>query len=158
MTRNKYYRLIIIACLDTLFNLPVLIVSFAIEIAQGKDNDLNHPYISWKNVHDGAGGNAPGLSLSSILQTPASVWSTEKWQAFIVKWDEWLYVVHAIVFFCVFGTTPEMRRYYRSLFHFAPYRYGLRRRNISDSDTISNIQFISNPDQRKKSSTLAPLK
>ncbi len=73
---------------------------------QGKGNPLNYPYISWKNVHDGAGGNAPGTTLSSILQTPAVEWSSTRWNVFNVKWDEWLYVLHAIMFFSLFGTTP----------------------------------------------------
>ena len=157
LTYNRYNRLMVIAYLDFLFNLPVLIISLVTSILEGRSSPLNFPYISWKNVHDGEGGNAPGLSLSSVLQVPARTWGKETWGVFDVKWDEWLYVVHAIVFFCVFGTTPEMRRYYRFLFHFVPYRHGFRKCNISGSDTISNIRFISNPDQRKKSSTLASL-
>ena len=46
MTHNKYYRLIVIACFDTLFNLPVLIITFATDIAGGKNTSLNYPYIS----------------------------------------------------------------------------------------------------------------
>ncbi len=111
ITHKKYYRLMIIACLDTLFNVPVLITNLVTDILQGQDNGLNYPYISWEDVHNGAGGNLPGLSLSSILQTPASGWSTDKWNMFEVKWDEWVYVLHAITFFVVFGTTPEMCQY-----------------------------------------------
>ncbi len=108
VTHSKYSRLMLIACLDTLFNLPVLITITVIVALQGKDNDLNYPYIGWKNVHDGAGGNFPGLSLSSIVQTPASEWSADGLGIFGVKWDEWLYVLHAVTFFGVFGTTPEI--------------------------------------------------
>ncbi len=61
---HKYFRLMIIACLDTLLNVPVLIIIIVKNILQGKDSALNYPYVSWKNVHDGAGGNFPGLSLS----------------------------------------------------------------------------------------------
>ncbi len=89
ITHNKYNRLMIIACLDTLFNLPVLIVILVTNILVGKDSFLNYPYISWKNVHDGAGGLFPGSSLSSILQEPAGEWSTDKWEVVLVKWNEW---------------------------------------------------------------------
>lgn len=67
ITHKKYYRLMIIACLDTLFNVPVLITNLVTDILQGQDNGLNYLYISWENVHNGAGGNLPGLSLSAQL-------------------------------------------------------------------------------------------
>ncbi len=89
ITYSKYSRLVVIACLDTLFNLPVLITVIITGILQGEDSPLNYPYISWKSVHNGADGNLPGLSLSSILQTPASEWSTNRWEVFVLKWDEW---------------------------------------------------------------------
>ena len=149
MTHNKYYRLIVIACLDTLLNLPVLIVTLATDIASGGENDLNYPYISWKNVHDGESGNAPGLSLSSIQQVPASVWSTDKWQVVLVKWDEWVYVLHALAFFCVFGTTPEMRSYYRAALWFIPERLGYKRKEVvSETETVSDLAFNSSPGQQ----------
>ncbi len=148
LTHMKYFRLMIVACLDTLFNLPVLITLLVTDIVQGKGNPLNYPYISWKNVHDGAGGNAPGTTLSSILQTPAVEWSSTRWNVFNVKWDEWLYVLHAIMFFSLFGTTPEMRRHYRSAFWFIPERLGYKRRRVSDVETISDVAFNSNPGQQ----------
>ena len=67
MNTKKYVRLMVIACLDTLFNLPVLIVSVVTSILEGKDSSADYPYKSWKNVHDGAGGMVPGASLSTIL-------------------------------------------------------------------------------------------
>ncbi len=70
ITHSKYRRLMIIACLDTLFNLPVLITIIIITTVQGQGNALNYPYISWKNVHDGEGEGVPGLTLSSIVQVP----------------------------------------------------------------------------------------
>ncbi len=145
---HKYFRLMIIACLDTLLNVPVLIIIIVKNILQGKDSALNYPYVSWKNVHDGAGGNFPGLSLSSIVQTPASEWSTNKWEVFTSKWDEWLYVLHAIIFFGVFGTTPEMRQHYRAAFWFIPERLGYKRRHISGVETLPDVVFGSNPGQQ----------
>ncbi len=138
----------IIACLDTLFNLPVLIMIIITSILQGEQNALNYPYINWSNVHDGEGGNAPGLSLSTILQIPASEWSTEGWELFNTKWDEWVYVLHAVIFFSVFGTTPEMRQYYRSAFWFIPERCGYKIRRTSEVDTVSDVAFNSNPGQQ----------
>lgn len=141
----------IIAYLDVLFNLPVLLISLITSILAGKNSPLNYPYMSWKNVHEGEGGSAPGLSLGSVLQVPASTWGTEAWGVFDVKWDEWLYVLHAIVFFCVFGTTPEMRRYYRSMACFVPEHFGFKGSLVSEAETMSDVQFNSNPALRTES-------
>ncbi|KLO07060.1 fungal pheromone STE3G-protein-coupled receptor [Schizopora paradoxa] len=151
-THSKYYRLVVVACLDTLFNVPVLLTCVIMAIAEGQADILNHPYISWKNVHDGAGGNAPGLSLSSIVQEPASDWDTDRWTVFSLKWNEWVYVLQAMIFFGVFGTTPEMRRYYRSAFWFIPERLGYKRRQESQTETLSDVAFNSNPNPRAISS------
>jgi len=153
ITTNKYKRLMAIALLDTIFNLPVLIIILVTSIAAGKYSPLNSPYVSWKNVHDGAGGLLPGASLSTILQTTASSWSTNGWTVFNIKWDEWIYVLHAIIFFAVFGTTPEMRQYYRSALWFVPERCGYKQRRVSEEQTVSEVMFNSNPGQRTESSS-----
>ncbi len=101
----------VIVCLDTALNLPFLIVALVQDIASGKANSANLPYKSWNNVHHGAGGTLPPeLGLGTILEVPAAVWSADKWLTVSVKWDEWIFVAYAIVFFAVFGTTSEMKK------------------------------------------------
>ncbi len=140
MTHSKYNRLMVIACLDTILNLPTNTVVTVTSILQGKDNSLNYPYVSWKNVHDGEGGKFPGLSLRSITQTPASEWTTGAWSVFGVKWNEWFFVFHAVVIFCVFGTTPEMRHYCRSVFWFIPERLGYKKApRFRSGDNIGRV-------------------
>lgn len=143
----KYKRLMVLACLDTIFNLPALIAISVTDILQGKESALNYPYISWKNVHNGAGGLSPGQSLSSIAQVPASDWASNVWSVFAVKWDERIYVLHAVMFFGVFGTTPEMRQVYRSALWFIPERFGYKKRLVSEVETVSDVAFNSNPGQ-----------
>lgn len=135
----------LIACLDTFFNLPVVIAGLVTDGLQGKGDPLNYPYVSWKYAHDGA---FPGLSLSSIEVTPASAWSADKWEVFTTKWNEWIYVLHAVTFFAVFGTTPEMRRYYRRAAWFIPERCGYKRRQVSEVETLSDVAFNSNTGQQ----------
>ena len=149
ITRNRYNRLMMVACLDTLFNVPVLVTIVVTQISKGSDSSLNYPYISWKNVHEGVGGQLPGYSLSSILQTPASLWSMDKWDVFNVKWDEWVYVLHAVIFFGVFGTTPEMQHFYQSVLFFIPKRCGYKKHCVpkQSSGAISEIAFDSDTDR-----------
>jgi len=131
----------VIACLDTLYNLPVIIIFIATSILRGKVHSPNH--LSWKNAHDRKGGSMPGLSLSSIPKIPARVWGSTGWYEFDVKWIEWIYVLHAVVFFGVFGTTPKMMEYYRSALWFIPERFGYKRRR--EIETISDVEFNSSP-------------
>ncbi|KLO06012.1 STE3-domain-containing protein [Schizopora paradoxa] len=130
ITTNKYKRLMAIALLDTIFNLPVLIIILVASIASGKNSPLNSPY------------------LSTILQTSASSWSTSGWTVFDVKWDEWLYVLHAVIFFSVFGTTPEVRHYYRLALWFVPERFGYKQHRASVEETVSDLVFEPSATQR----------
>lgn len=145
ITSNRYNRLMAIACLDTIFNLPVIISVIVTSVLQGKESVAS--YDSWKHVH--GIGTLPGfsnanVSLSSILQTPDSEWSTGGWEAVLnVKWNEWIYVLHAVVFFSVFGTTPEMRQYYRAAFWFVPEGLGYKKQRVSEAETLSDIAFNS---------------
>ncbi len=144
---NRFKRLIVIACLDILINLPLFIIIIITDILQGKANAFNYPYISWKNVHDGAGELAPGLSLSSILQTPASAWDDGGWDLFKTKWNEWAFVLNAATFFGAFGTTPEIRDHYLSVLWFIPERCGYERQRSSETLAPSNIAINPNPPQ-----------
>lgn len=126
----QFKRLMLIACLDTIFNVPIMIGGFLQDALMGSSGAQNQPYISWSNVHDGKTSFTSGESLSTIVQTPASKWSTNKWIVLNLKWNEWIYVVQAIVYFAVVGTTPEMGRFIRRLFCLSPKR--------SSSDSTSD--------------------
>jgi len=127
-TTGSYKRQMVIVCLDTAFNLPVLIVALIQDITSGKANDENLPYKSWSNVHHGAGGTySPEQGLGTILEESATSWSTNKWSTLSVKWDEWIFVAYAIVFFAVFGTTREMKKLASDCVRVALRRLRLRR-------------------------------
>ncbi|KLO09461.1 fungal pheromone STE3G-protein-coupled receptor [Schizopora paradoxa] len=142
-SRDKYTRLMLIACLDFIPNVPVLLIKIITSIMAGEDTTLNYPYISWKNVHDGPGIRVPNATLSFILQTPKSVWSTNAWGVFELNWIEWIYVVYAISFFGVFGAAPEVRRCFWYVFWFIPERMGWRRTRPFDVETLSDFVFDS---------------
>ncbi len=65
-----------------------------------------------------------------------------------MKWNKWIYVIHAVMFFGVFGTTPEMRQHYRTAFWFIPERFGYKRPLASKVETVSDVVFNSNPGQQ----------
>ncbi len=147
ITHNKYNRLVVITFFDTLLNLPILVVRLVLPAVQHPGSSLNYPYVSWKNVHDGAGGYFPGSSLSSILQIPTNEWGSLSIIS-NVKWIEWSYVLYAAVLFSVFGTTPEMRQHYRSAIWFLPERCGYKRQRVFEVETVSDVAFNSNLGQQ----------
>jgi len=139
VTTNRYIRVMTITCLMLLLDLTsfvVLVVLLTITLIEGQESDANQPYRSWANVHDG--------SLKYIIQTPAQEWGYDKWQVFTIKWSEWIYVLHAIVFFSTFGTTPEAMRRYRSATLYILERIGLKKQQ-QPSKAVSDIMFSSNP-------------
>ncbi|KLO14127.1 fungal pheromone STE3G-protein-coupled receptor [Schizopora paradoxa] len=107
VTPNKYIRVMAITCLTLFLDMPVVIIVVTTRLLEGHESDLNNPYRSWSTARDG--------SMSKIAVTTAEVWGSNKWLVFTVKWNEWIYLPHAIVFFTIFGTTPEARRRYRSV-------------------------------------------
>lgn len=160
ITYNRYNRLMIITCLDTFLNLPLLIMNLAVTILEKKPTNtnsiLNMAYITGENLHHGASGNVTGISISSIVQIPASAWTTSGLYVLDVKWAEWTSVLYAVVFFGVFGTTPEMRVLYRSAFWFIPMRFGYKRRHITDIETVSDMSFNSNLGPAQQEASRSP--
>ena len=141
MTAFQYKRLMLITCLDTISNFPVMLGGLLQDALVGSSGNANQPYVSWDNVHDGEGGMLPGTSLSTILQTPASVWSTDKWTVLYLKWNEWIYVFQAIIFFAVVGTTPELGRFVRRMLCLSPKRPSTDSSDEGGGRTMSTVVF-----------------
>lgn len=146
-----YKRLALITSINTVFNLLGAEIIITIMAATtGQSTGANKPYISWDNVHDGAAGEIPGATLGTILQEPASEWSAFPTQVFVIKWNVWLYVAHALVFFTVFGTTPAMKEWYAQVFYYIPRKLGCARSPLKDTHERSTINFAPNPKTPKR--------
>ncbi|KLO11429.1 STE3-domain-containing protein [Schizopora paradoxa] len=143
ITAFQYKRLMLITCLDTISNFPVMLGGLLQDALVGSSGAANQPYVSWTNVHDGEGGTLPGTSLSTIQQTPASVWSTDKWTVLYLKWNEWIYVVQAIIFFAVVGTTPELGCFVRKMLCLSPKRPSADSSVEGGRRTMSTVVFRS---------------
>ncbi|KLO14122.1 STE3-domain-containing protein [Schizopora paradoxa] len=135
MTSRRCMRALTITYVTLLLNLPILAVLVTTLIA-GHESNLDRPSQSWSFVRYGW--------LSKIIQTTAETWGNDKWQVLAVKWNEWIYVVHGIIFFSIFGTTEEARISYRIIAANIWAKIGLRRR-VEDPTLTSEITFSSNP-------------
>lgn len=145
----SYKRMALMTFIDTIFNLPVLFFVTIKSATGGTSNAINLPYISWDNVHNGDGGKLPGASLSTIIQVPASAWSRSPSQVLANKWNMWVYVGHALVFFGVFGTTPKMREWYTEIVLYIPRKLGYARKTAEDPRDTLVVRFAPNPRGRK---------
>ncbi|KLO14136.1 fungal pheromone STE3G-protein-coupled receptor [Schizopora paradoxa] len=132
---NRYHRVMAIACLTLILDLPVCVLVVTTRLLAGGESDLNNPYRSWSFVRDG--------SFSQIFQTTAKEWGSDKWLVFTVKWNEWSYVMHAIVFFIIFGTTLEARTRYWNVYSYVTslFRPGKDGHVLGTSDIVFSSRF-----------------
>ncbi|KLO18433.1 fungal pheromone STE3G-protein-coupled receptor [Schizopora paradoxa] len=138
----KHLRIMTIASLTLLLDLPLLAASLATSLAaSASQSHSSHPYPY--AIH-----TSTSSSRGTITQTPASKWGGNGGAlgVFTVKWLEWIYVLHALIFFAIFGTTPEATRRHRSAFRWVVGWVICKKRNKLQSRTVSSeIVFNSNP-------------
>lgn len=137
VTRNKYIRVMIFTFLNFLLNVPVNIALLVL-VATGT-GAFNGPYGSWAAVH---------AHFNDIPQITAQEWGSDKLAVFLVKAGEWAYVLEAVCFFAIFGTTPEARRRYHSALSCILVKFGLKKEQSSPE--LSDIMFCSNSPGRSR--------
>ncbi|KLO14101.1 fungal pheromone STE3G-protein-coupled receptor [Schizopora paradoxa] len=143
VTPNRYIRVMAITCLTIVLDLPILIINITRQLVMGKESGYNQPYVSWAYVHNGADGALEGAGLSQILQLSVDDWGWSMWRILNVKWNEWIYVLHAVVFFALFGTTPEAKRNYRVAVQYVFNALNFKKENAKITTTASNMKFAS---------------
>lgn len=106
LNQSQFFQLFALGCFDSLIILPIGITSLAADIVdEGAQFKF---YQGWSLIHSDW---APVL-------LPKRIWSTLGWNEFSVYWSEWINPFFALVFFTLFGLTPEARKGYRNCFHF----------------------------------------
>jgi len=120
-----------------LFNVLILFLIgiFPAALIAVQRDPLTSLHASWGFVND--------RSLNVILKVSAQEWGTNIWLVFAVKCTEWMYVLDAILFFSIFGTTPQAMRRYRSATLYILEKIGLQKKKPSMA--ASDIMFSSNP-------------
>lgn len=112
VNRSNYWRMLVLGCLDAIITLPAILISL---IRARKEIPLEF-YQGRALVHTDR----------QHLLFPKSAWEPVGfWDIFNVKWYEWSAPLFALVFFLLFGTTPQARaRYWRVFWLVAkPFRY-----------------------------------
>lgn len=89
-------------CFNSFITLPITFTGLVSNVI-GSGPSFNF-YQGWTFIHS---------SWEPVL-VPNSIWASFKWSAFSVYWDEWVNPFFALVFFALFGLTPEAMKGYRN--------------------------------------------
>ena len=128
VNRNSYFRIMALGCIDALFTLPLNIIDVVL-------NSLDFPVDFWP------GWTAVHADFGMIGQYSTADWKSGGfWSVFAVRWDEWINVLFAVVFFALFGLTGEARARYKAAFWKVVGLTGLRPRAAPKSE-LSDVMF-----------------
>jgi len=105
LSQSHFNRMLALGCFDILITLPIVIILLVVDIFASAHFEF---YQGWTYIH---------TEWEAAL-VPKSEWSATIWDRFLLRWDEWINPFFALVFFILFGLTPEARDGYRRLFRF----------------------------------------
>ena len=111
ITSNRFIRLMCLAGVEILFNIPISIYGISIQSRV----PLN-PYISWENVH---------FDFSHVEEIPSVIWRSNNLEETSLELQRWAIVFCAFIFFIFFGFADEARKNYRYAFQSVAKRVGL---------------------------------
>ncbi|KAK0460303.1 pheromone A receptor-domain-containing protein [Armillaria novae-zelandiae] len=102
LTANRYFRLMALASIELLVNIPVSTYGLYININRTEI----HPWVSWANTHYG---------WYIIDKYPALLWRMNPYTVVAVELSRWSTVFVAFVFFAFFGFSDEARKHYKAM-------------------------------------------
>lgn len=132
LSQSHFNRMLALGCFDIFITLPIVIILLVIDILDGGKFEF---YQGWTYIH----------TQWEASPVPKSEWSATIWNRFLLRWDEWINPFYAVVFFLLFGLTPEARDGYRRVFHFLARPFRAQRAN-STEDVLPDVIFKSGKD------------
>ena len=127
ITSNRFLRLMCLASVEVLFNIPVAIYGIVLQC-----RFPIQPYISWENVH---------FEFSAVQEIPSVIWRSDRQTEINVEFQRWVIVFCAFVFFTFFGFADEARKNYRYAFQSVAKRVGLST-GSSFGNSINSSDYI----------------
>lgn len=126
INRSNYIRFLILGCVDILFTLPVTIINFLQEVLSEKTTF----WPGFAVVH---------AQFSTIPTTTTEQWkSLGIWVNFIVRFNQWINPVWAVIFFGIFGFSKEARARYSWAFWKVVRPFGFKPRPQPE---VSEVMF-----------------
>ena len=127
ITNNRFIRLMCLASIEVLFNIPVALYSISL---QAQFPLL--PYTSWDDVH---------FDFSRVEETPSVLWRSNYSNEISVELARWSIVFCAFFFFFFFGFADEARKNYRYAFQSVAKRVGLSTSGSSSRSGIDSYHY-----------------
>lgn len=115
LNQSQFFRMFALGCFDSFITLPITFTGLVSNVI-GSGPSFNF-YQGWTFIHS---------NWEPVL-VPKSIWASFKWSAFSVYWDQWVNPFFALVFFALFGLTPEAREGYRRAFRCISRPFGVQR-------------------------------
>lgn len=112
LTTSRYFRLILLSCLEMCCTIPYSTYSLFVTT----DGLKIEPWISWADTH---------YNFSFVELVPSAVWRSNPAFRTSVEMGRWIYPCAALLFFGLFGFAEEARRHYRSNFTWIKKRLGI---------------------------------
>ncbi|KAJ7469378.1 pheromone receptor Rcb3 B45 [Mycena galericulata] len=114
LTPTRYFRLMALASLELLLNIPLSTYGLYLSASRS----AIQPWISWANTH---------ADFSFVGQVPAVLWRADKHTQATVELSRWAGVLCAFAFFAFFGFAAEARKHYALAFWALATRVGYKR-------------------------------
>jgi pheromone a factor receptor len=110
VTFSRYFRLMALACMDTLLTIPLGAYNIWVNVNSGPD-----PWRGWADAHWG---------FSRVGTFPAILWRNDPTGRLSFNLTRSFIIVCAVVFFAFFGFADEARKNYRKVFWGVARRFG----------------------------------
>ena len=124
--RPNYIRLLVLGCVDMLVTLPLTTINFVQEILS--DDPVFWP--GFATVH---------ANFSTIPTTTKAQWEKSSlWVNFLIRFNEWVNPIWAIIFFAIFGLTSEARARYWRAFCWVAKPFGFKPK---ENPELSEVMF-----------------
>lgn len=130
LTFNRYFRLMAMAVIEMLSTIPLGIYTVVGNVQIGV-----YPWKGFADLH---------LGFSRVSQYPLELWQTTWDDASkrSLEFNQWAFVVCALVFFLIFGMAEEARKHYRAAYTTVAKRVGISTGTI-DSSGFGFSQYVS---------------
>ena len=125
INHSAYFRVLALGCLDILVTLPIGILNLAVDI---KENEIVF-YQGWSAIHTDW----------EPFGVTKRMWATTPFGTFDVKWNDWVSVYFALVFFALFGLTAEARAKYMRALYFVLQPLGIK--PATKEPELSTVMF-----------------
>lgn len=103
LTANRYFRLMALAGIELLFNIPINAYGLYLNITASPI----YPWLGWADAH---------FDWYQIDQYPAVLWRSSTRTVVTFELSRWAVVFCGLLFFAFFGFADEARKQYRAAF------------------------------------------